>query len=223
VTLPRVILHMGVSVDGRYDWTVTPETPYYEIVQLLEADADLSGSRTMLTAYLPEDPKTAFPGVYEQWAKLPTRPLLVVVDSAGQIRNWDVIRKQPWWRAAVALCSHTTPQSYRDDLERQGVDTIVAGDQHVDLRAALQELHARHQVKVLRVDSGGVLNGVLLRAGLVDEVSVVISPELVGGTTARSMFVAPDLTSASGVIPLKLLHVANVKKDFVWLRYEVVR
>jgi len=47
--LPRVILHMGVSVDGRYDWTVAPDTPYYEIVRLLEADADLSGSRTMLT------------------------------------------------------------------------------------------------------------------------------------------------------------------------------
>jgi 2,5-diamino-6-(ribosylamino)-4(3H)-pyrimidinone 5'-phosphate reductase len=220
---PRVILHMGVSVDGRYDWALAPDTPYYEIVQLLEADADLSGSQTMLAAYLPDDPKTAFPGVYEQWVGLPTRPLLAVVDSMGQICNWDVIKKQPWWRAVVVLCSRATPQSYRDDLRQHGVDTIVAGDQHVDLREALQELHARHQVKVLRVDSGGILNGVLLRAGLVDEVSVVISPELVGGTTARSMFVAPDLTSASDVIPLKLLHVANVKGDFVWLRYEVLR
>lgn len=221
--LPRVILHMGVSVDGRYDWALGPDTPYYEIVQLLEADADLSGSRTMLAAFIPDDPKTAFPGVYEQWVKLPTRPLLVVVDSRGQIRNWDVIKKQPWWRAAVVLCSRATPRSYRDDLRQHGVDAIVAGDQHVDLREGLQELHARHNVKVLRVDSGGILNGVLLRAGLVDEVSVVISPELVGGTTACSMFVAPDLTSASGVLPLKLLHVANVKGDFVWLRYAVLR
>jgi 2,5-diamino-6-(ribosylamino)-4(3H)-pyrimidinone 5'-phosphate reductase len=212
-----------VSVDGRYDWTVAPDTPYYEIVRLLEADADLSGSRTMLTAYLPDDPRAAFPGVYEQWVNMSTRPLLAVVDSMGQIPNWDVITKQPWWRAAVALCSHATPHSHRDALRQQGVDTIVAGDQRVDLRAALQELHARHQVKVVRVDSGGVLNGVLLRAGLVDEVSFVISPELVGGTTARSMFVAPDLTSSSGVIPLKLLHVAKMKGDFVWLRYEVVR
>ena len=36
--LPRVILHMGVSVDGRYDWTVAPDTTYYDIVRLLEAD-----------------------------------------------------------------------------------------------------------------------------------------------------------------------------------------
>jgi 2,5-diamino-6-(ribosylamino)-4(3H)-pyrimidinone 5'-phosphate reductase len=221
--LPRVILHMGVSVDGRYDWAVAHDSPYYEIVQLLEADADLSGSQTMLKAYLPDDPKTAFPGVYERWTKISTRPLLAVVDSQGQIRNWDVIKRQPWWRTAVALCSHATPQSHRDDLQQQGVDTIVAGDERVDLRVALEELRARYQVKVLRVDSGGVLNGVLLRAGLVDEVSVVISPELVGGTTTNSMFIAPDLSSASGVIPLKLLHVSNVKEDFVWLRYEVVR
>jgi 2,5-diamino-6-(ribosylamino)-4(3H)-pyrimidinone 5'-phosphate reductase len=221
--LPRVILHMGVSVDGRYDWAVAQDSPYYEIVQLLEADADLSGSRTILTAYLPDDPKTAFPGVYERWAKIPTRPLLAVVDSQGQIQNWDVIKRQPWWRTAVALCSHSTSRSYLDDLQQKGVDTIVAGDERLDLRIALEELRARYQVRVVRVDSGGVLNGVLLRAGLVDEVSVVISPELVGGTTANSMFIAADLSSPSGVIPLKLLHVSNVKEDFVWLRYEVVR
>jgi 2,5-diamino-6-(ribosylamino)-4(3H)-pyrimidinone 5'-phosphate reductase len=65
--------------------------------------------------------------------------------------------------------------------------------------------------------------GVLLRAGLVDEVSVLVDPCLVGGTTPRSIFIAPDLTSAEGVIPLRLIHAENVKGDTVWLRYEVVR
>ena len=103
------------------------------------------------------------------------------------------------------------------------MEFIVAGDDHVDLRAALEELNARCGVKVIRVDSGGILNGVLLRAGLVDEVSVIVDPCLTGGTTPRSMFVAPDLTSPEGVIRLKLLHVEAVREDTVWLRYEVVK
>jgi 2,5-diamino-6-(ribosylamino)-4(3H)-pyrimidinone 5'-phosphate reductase len=87
----------------------------------------------------------------------------------------------------------------------------------------LEELNTRYGVKVVRVDSGGILNGVLLRAGLVDEVSVIVDPCLVGGTTPRSMFVAPDLTSAEGVLASRLIHVEPVRGDAVWLRYEVVK
>jgi 2,5-diamino-6-(ribosylamino)-4(3H)-pyrimidinone 5'-phosphate reductase len=75
----------------------------------------------------------------------------------------------------------------------------------------------------VRVDSGGILNGVLLRAGLVDEVSLILNPCLVGGTSPKSLYVAPDLTSPEGVIPVKLTHVEQVEGDFVWLRYEVIR
>jgi len=99
----------------------------------------------------------------------------------------------------------------------------VTGDDRVDLRAALEELHARYGVRTVRVDSGGVLNGALLRAGLVDEVSILVGPCLVGGATPRSIFVAPDLTSAEGVIRLKLVHMEAMRGDIIWLRYEVAR
>jgi 2,5-diamino-6-(ribosylamino)-4(3H)-pyrimidinone 5'-phosphate reductase len=74
----------------------------------------------------------------------------------------------------------------------------------------------------VRVDSGGILSGVLLRAGLVNEVSVLVGPCLVGGTSPRSMFVAPDLASPDGVIPLRLTAVEQMRGDIIWLRYEAV-
>jgi 2,5-diamino-6-(ribosylamino)-4(3H)-pyrimidinone 5'-phosphate reductase len=121
------------------------------------------------------------------------------------------------------LCSHSTPNTYLDYLGERHIDCILAGDDRVDLRVALEELNARYQVQVARVDSGGILNGALLRAGLVDEVSVLVDSCLVGGTTPRSIFVAPDLASPEGVIPLRLIQVENVKGDTVWLRYEVLK
>ncbi len=81
----------------------------------------------------------------------------------------------------------------------------------------------RFGVRTVQVNSGGVLNGALLRAGLVDEVSVLISPCLVGGTTPRSLFVAPDLATPDGAIPLRLLDVQRLRGDTVWLRYEIAR
>lgn len=91
------------------------------------------------------------------------------------------------------------------------------------MRAALEELSARYGVKTVRVDSGGVLSGVLLRHGLVDEVSVLIYPSLVGGTSLRSIFRAPDLESPEGAISLRLMYLETLQNDLIWLRYEVVR
>ncbi|MBN1921099.1 MAG: dihydrofolate reductase family protein, partial [Anaerolineae bacterium] len=126
-----------------------------------------------------------------------------------------------WWGEVTLLCSNATPLDYVAHVKSLGVDVIIAGDDHVDLRAALEEAHARYGIAVVRTDSGGILHGALLRAGLVDEVSVLLNPCLVGGASPRSTFFAPDLQSRDGVIPLQLLEVRTIEGDFIWLRYAV--
>jgi 2,5-diamino-6-(ribosylamino)-4(3H)-pyrimidinone 5'-phosphate reductase len=220
--LPRVIIYNGVSLDGRMDWGFSDDGLYYEMVNFWKPDALLSGSNTILTAQFPEtSPGESQPDVSSGVDD--HRQLLAVVDSQGRISNWPVLRHQPWWRDAIALCSSATPQHYLEKLKDQGVETILAGKDKVDLRRALEELNARFRVQTVRVDSGGILNGVLLRSGLVDEVCLIINPELVGGSSPRSMYVAPDLTSVEGVIRLHLLEVKNLRSNHLWLRYEVVK
>ncbi len=55
-------------------------------------------------------------------------------------------------------------------------------------------------MKTVRVDSGGKLNGELLRLGLVDEISLLVHPYLVGGQSPASMFRAADLVHEVGVL-----------------------
>jgi 2,5-diamino-6-(ribosylamino)-4(3H)-pyrimidinone 5'-phosphate reductase len=124
----------------------------------------------------------------------------VVPDSRGRIRCWNALRACGYWRDVLALTCATTPSAYLSYLEDMGVRHVAAGDNRVDLRAALEWLADNLSARVVRVDSGGVLNGALLRAGLVDEVSVLVDPTLVGGLTPRSLFRAEDLTSPEGVM-----------------------
>jgi len=219
--LPRVILHNALSVDGRMDW-VTPDLgQFYDLASRFAEDATLVGSNTVLTAMGDADEEEA--SLPTEEGSSDTRPLLVIPDSRGRVRNWQYLRKQPYWRAAVALCSRSTPEEYLRYLREQHVDCITTGDDHADLRTALEELNARYGVKTVRADCGGTLNGALLRAGLVDEISILIDPILIGGNAPRYLFQAPDLTSAEGVIRLKLAHVEKLKADTLWLRYEIVR
>jgi 2,5-diamino-6-(ribosylamino)-4(3H)-pyrimidinone 5'-phosphate reductase len=218
---PYVILHMGISLDGRIDWGGGSDNPYYELVEQFCADTDISGSNTILQANFPDDPQKVLGGVYDEWIKKPGRPMHAIVDSQGRIKNWEVIKKQPWWRDYVSLCSEETPQSHFEYLREAGIAYIIAGKHHVDLRIALEQLNLQFGTQRVRVDSGGLLNGVLLREGLVDEVSVIISPSLVGGVTPKTMYIAPDLDAEERVVRLILSHVETIRDCYVWLRYKV--
>ena len=149
------------------------------------------------------------------------RPLLVIADSRGRVRCWDVIRKWPYMRDVLALCSSQTPQEYLAWLAARHIGTIVAGDNHIDMRTALEVLHTRYGVKVVRVDSGGTLNSVLLYAGLVDEISVLIHPSIAGGK-ADPTLCAPLKAGIPGLqIPLRLQSSEVVGAGIIWARYTV--
>lgn len=211
--LPYVVIHNAVSADGRMDFLNVDLGLYYSLISTWNEDATLCGSETMLQ-----------PG-WDEWehdgTTDPSKPLLVVADSRGRFKNWKKAAPSPYWRKGIALCSSSTPPEHLDFLKMSGVEAIVAGEERVDLRAALESLYERHGVRTVRVDSGGTLNGSLLRAGLVDEVSVLVCPQLTGGASQSSIFRAPDLGSADGVIGLELTSSRKLKGGTVWLRYRV--
>jgi 2,5-diamino-6-(ribosylamino)-4(3H)-pyrimidinone 5'-phosphate reductase len=249
--LPRVLLHVAASLDGRTDWIDVDLGLHYGLAARWQPDCMLTGADTILAdpGYAPEaDGRDEAAGTSGETAAAEqpgspegvgprgaggqpettspdgaaVRPRLVVVDSRGRVHNWSSLRHVPFWREPTALCSRSTPAEYLRYLERRGVEAIVAGDARVDLRAALEQLADRFGVRRVEVDSGGALHGALLRAGLVDEVSLLVHPALVGGSSARWWYPAADLRGSEGAVPLRLTDVQKVGDGVVWLRYDVV-
>ena len=113
---------------------------------------------------------------------------MVIPDSKGRIKNIRMLRDSEYWGDVIILCSKSTPLTHLEYLKKRRVEYFVAGDDHVDLTAALDYLAEKHSVKHVRVDSGGKLNGALLLAGLVDEVVTLIHPQVVGDASKSTMF-----------------------------------
>ena len=209
---PKVILHIGCSLDGRIDWLKPDNFVYYRVIHDWQVDAMLSGSKTMLVAEMSTEADIR---------KLDDQ-YLVVVDSRGQIHNWGIIKRQAYWNdTPIVLCSQSTPSDYLQMLREIGVHYLVHGEDRVDLAAALEALKDKFGIQTLRVDSGGILAGVLLRAHLVDEVSVVISPQLTGGMSPKSIFVAPDLHSFEDIVDLQLIEHEILDENYVHLYYRI--
>jgi 2,5-diamino-6-(ribosylamino)-4(3H)-pyrimidinone 5'-phosphate reductase len=72
----------------------------------------------------------------------------------------------------------------------------------------------------VRTDPGDTLNGVLLRAGLVDELSVVLAPQLAGADQAPAVHLVEGLTSVD-TPQLTLVSVDRLADSHLWVRYTV--
>jgi 2,5-diamino-6-(ribosylamino)-4(3H)-pyrimidinone 5'-phosphate reductase len=216
-----------LSVDGRLDHFAGDIGLYYELVGAIPHDAVLTGSATMLAAaaregneLVGEDPIPP-DGAVTASTTAPDAPLLVIVDSQGRLTRFDWLLCVPFWRGILVASAASTPDSHLALLDRHGIPHLTAGTNRVDLPGLLDVLATDHDIGRVRVDSGGGLNGALLRAGLVDEISVVLAPYAVGGRTAAGLFVADDLVD-SDVVRLEAPGMEQLRDGAVWLRYRVV-
>ena len=129
----------------------------------------------------------------------------------------------PYLRDIIVLCSKSTPEEYMDFLNERNIDYLIAGEKQVDLKDAMKRLNSEYGINSIRVDSGGILNGVLLNEGLADEIHVLIHPELVGSVNKGSIFISKDLNHLNNTIKLKLSHINKLKDDIIWIKYDIIK
>lgn len=216
---PHVISHALMSVDGRIEGFPPDVTRYYELAARLPHDAVLAGSGTMVAAaaaadvdLTAEEEPPGDPGSDPD----PNKPLLVVVDSRGQLTRFDWLRQTGLFSDVMVLGSRRTPETHHDRLRAAEVELEVFGEERVDLQGALSSLHEKRRIETVRVDAGPGLNGALLAAGLLDEVSVLLAPYFVGD--GRSILDGPTGFAAHR---LGLIASESQPDGYVWLRYTV--
>lgn len=169
---PKVVLHVAVSVDGSTAGFEADVGRFYELAATWHEDVTLAGADTIL-AQEPALAGAQLPG------PSPSGPTLAVVDGRGRVSAWQSLHDAGYWSGVVAVHTATTPP------RQHGFPEIVAGNDRVDLAAMLTALRERYGTRVVRVDSGGALNGALLDATLVDEVSLLVHPALVASAHRR--------------------------------------
>lgn len=120
----------------------------------------------------------------------------------------------------VTVLGPNAADEYLEMLEKTGISYIVLTDA-TDLRKAMETLHDRFGIKVISLQGGGIIDGAMLSAGLLDKLSLVVYPGIDGLTTAPSIFEylgASDERPAQGQ-SLELLGVETRPHGLLWLRY----
>jgi len=146
---------------------------------------------------------------------------LVIVDGRGRVRGgFKGTPDAPGWHA-LHLVSRAAPPEYLAFLRHTGIPYLVSGEKRVDLPAAMGKLRSKLGVENALSTAGGRLNGALLRAGLVDEIHIIVAPVVIGGFETPSLFDSPDLRPGEWPTRLTLLKAGARADGRVWLHYRV--
>ncbi len=90
---------------------------------------------------------------------------------------------------------------------------------------AFRKLGNKHMVDKMTVQSGSTLNAHLLRLGLIDEISIVVAPCLIGGESTKSLIGGDSIQTEAGlkkIRPLKLVSCKRLRNSYLHLKYEVI-
>ena len=137
------------------------------------------------------------------------QPLRVVLDSGLQMP----LSARMLQGGGVLIYTAARNSEKCAALEHAGATVAVMPGRNgqVDLPAMLRDLAQRGCNEVL-VEAGRILNGALLRAGLVDEFLLYVAPQLLGDA-ARGMAQLGELTSLEQRVELEWKDVRHVGKD----------
>jgi riboflavin biosynthesis pyrimidine reductase len=225
---PQVICHMAASLDGRTlpsRWRPegAGEGLFEQLHEELGGDAWLVGRVTgqefAKGAAYPGHTGETFPR--EAWfARRDAAAYGVVLDARGKIA---------WGRAdiggdpIIVVLTEQVADAHLAGLRAERVSYIFAGKAALDLGLTLDILNRELGVKRLLLEGGGTANGGFLRAGLVDEISLILCPAVDGAKGAPSVFDAGEAERALRA-PLQAMSLESsrvLENGAVWLRYRL--
>ena len=146
-----------------------------------------------------------------------TRPYWVLSDSKGKLKGLlHVFRRSCYCKDVIVIVTDKTSTDYVNYLNERNYNTITAGQGRIDFHTALDRLAMYYNVRTVLVDSGGGLSSTLLKEGLADELSILISPFIVG-KAATNLF-----RSLEQKVNLELIRTERIKGSHMHVLYRVL-
>jgi riboflavin biosynthesis pyrimidine reductase len=223
---PHVICLMAASVDGR---TLQSRwRPEGTAGQLFEQVHDeLAGEAWLIGRVTGQEFAKGKPYPATSQETFPRQPWFAQRDAKAYGVVLDARGKIAWGRSdiggdpIVVVLTEEISDAHLAGLRSEGVSYVFAGKSQLDLPLALEILNRDLGVKRLLLEGGGSTNGAFLRAGLIDELSLILCPAVDGAKGAPSVFDSTE-AEAGHRAPVEAMSLESTRQldgGAIWLRY----
>ena len=219
---PYVILNAAMTLDGKIA-TQTGSSNISgkkDLERVHEIRKDCDAIMVGIGTVLADDPRLT---VHKIDAMPEDNPVRVVVDSKcrtpadARITNSDA-------KTIIAGANEykwdlKESEKYKE-LTDKGVKFYFSGNKRVDLKALMSYLH-EEGIEKLMLEGGSTLNFSMIKAGLIDEISICVAPMIVGGANAKTFFDGEGFDLMDDGVKLELTDSYSLDKDLI-LHYKVL-
>lgn len=119
----------------------------------------------------------------------------------------------------IEVLTEQVSDDYLYYLQQKKISYLFAGEKEVDFASVLEQLAALFPIHTLMLEGGGHLNGSLLNAGLIDELSLLLLPLADGTPKSPTTFEVSEYLRKGPATRLQLTAVQQLDNDVVWLKY----
>ncbi len=182
---------------------------YYEIEQTTDLYSLTSGK---VLAKIGTNDKTGHKG------KSPVS--FIVIDNQPHLTEGGIKYLTNWLKKVYIVTNNKNHPAYKikaDNLE------IISYSNNL-FSELFSTLKDKYQIEKLTIQTGGTLNASFLREGLIDNISIVLAPCLVGGKNTSTLIDGESLhnvTELSKIKSLELTECRTLKNSFIHLSYKV--
>jgi len=147
------------------------------------------------------------------------RNVAVAIDLKGKL-HYD--QDEAEGNHIIAILGNDVPDDYLGELRQDGISYLMTDDGPTGMEHAMDVLGDVFGIKSIMLQGGGVTNGHFLKAGLIDEMSLLIYPGIDGLSGIPSIF---DYHGESEEKPaqgqtLRFLNAETLENGLLWVRYE---
>lgn len=102
---------------------------------------------------------------------------------------------------------------------------ILFYEDKIDFVDVFQRLKKEFDVERITIQTGGTLNAEFLKLGLIDQVSIVVAPVLIGGKNTQSLIGGESFRNEADLMKIKALKLVKnetLKNSYIHLVYKVI-
>ena len=112
-------------------------------------------------------------------------------------------------------------------FQRKDADNleIIYYKNRIDFIDLFRKLKQNYKINRVTIQTGGTLNSIFLRNKLIDKISIVVAPTLIGGKDTPSLIDGKSLSSVKELSLIKALKLTEVEKlndSYLHLKYDVI-
>ena len=102
---------------------------------------------------------------------------------------------------------------------------IIYYEGEIDFVNLFEQLKNKYGIQSMTIQTGGTVNSILLRNKLIDRLSIVIAPALVGGKETSTLIDGESLKTIEDLEKIKALKLMDIKElndSYINLKYEII-